>query len=257
MARIELQRPKYTARGPMVYCLRYGRPYARSRPEKVVNPRTPDQVKARGAFKLMQLTLAPIRGLFQLGYAPRAKENDRKVSGYHLALGENLREAVSWDEKGNPYVDFTRLKISRGMVSLSGMTVKRAGDLLRITHSPLVDCRYEALLVAVYNRARGVWASFQGASDFYSGQHAVELPRGWRNDSLYCYVGAGSTGDQKRQHCESQFFEVGPATTVPAAPGGKGTRRSLCLQVMTVECAEAPEGARMVFVTGEYLVRRE
>ena len=62
MVRIVLQRPKYMARGPMVYCLRYGRPYVRSRPERVCNPRTPDQVRARGAFRQMQMTLAPIRG---------------------------------------------------------------------------------------------------------------------------------------------------------------------------------------------------
>ncbi len=258
MARITLLRPKYMARGPMIYCLRYGKPHVRSRPQQVFNPRTPDQVRARSAFKLMQETLAPIRGLFSLGYALRTKANDRRVSGYHQALGENLREAVALDNDGIPYVDFTRLKISRGMVSLSGMAVKRAGDCLVISHSPLADCRYEALLVALYNRARGEWASFQGPSDFYSGLHAVQLPKGWENEPLYCYVGAGSSGDQKRQHCESQFFEIEPASATATTSGGKITLKKHCLKASLVEYSEAPEGVRVVLTAqGAYEVRRE
>ena len=56
--------------------------------------------------------------------------------------GENFREGVALGKDGLPYVDFTRLKISRGMVSLSGMAVKRTGVRLIITHSPRMDCRY-------------------------------------------------------------------------------------------------------------------
>ena len=58
--------------------------------------------------------------------------------------GEKIREAVALDRDGLPYVDFTRQKISRGMVRLSGMAVKRTGVRLIITHSPRMDCRYGA-----------------------------------------------------------------------------------------------------------------
>lgn len=263
MARIVLLRPKYVSRGEMIYYIRHDKGYLRQRPDRVHNPRTAAQVASRSAFKLMQDTLAPIRGLFSLGYAPAYKDNERKVSSYHLALGENIANAVKHDGDGVPYVDYSLLKISRGMDSLAGMRVVRSGDALTISHAPLVDARYDALLVAVYSVEKRMWVTFNSASDFHSGHHRVLLPKGWQKDTLHCYVGAGALGEQKRQHCNSQHFKLEPivasGTTRPVppppTPGGKHGRYYPPLQADTPMEALAPEGARMVFSRGVYRLR--
>lgn len=260
MKPLQVQRPRRNPNPEFVFYRRGGQAYLRMKAINPHNPRTQPQVRVRSAFRLMQETIAPIRGLFVQGFEAGARENGRRVSPYHMALGENLREAIATDAQGIPYVDYRRLKISRGMHSLSNMRVERRGSRLLISHAPLLDARYECLLVAVYSRERGEWVLFQGAADFRGAHHEVEIPVAWVNDSLHLYVGAGSEKAGKRYHCESQhFFLEAPAvqpvptpTPSPHMPGGS----SILLKPIAQSVALAPEGATVVRTRGRYVLRR-
>lgn len=218
MKPLRVQKPLRSPNPEFVFYRRGEEAYLRAKAVDPQNPRTPAQVQVRSAFRLMQRVLDPLRSLFPWGFAPGEKENGRRVSSYHMALGENIREAIVMDGQGVPRVDYSRLKISRGMASLSGMRVERRGCSLVITHTPLRDARYARLLVAVYSAEREQWCLFNEGVDFSLGQHVVQLPEGWEGHGLHVYVGAGSEKSGRRYHCESRHFEVPPLAKVTPPP---------------------------------------
>ncbi|MBE0637418.1 MAG: hypothetical protein IH598_02755 [Bacteroidales bacterium] len=172
--------------GNVVGCLRYGKYYLRTLPEKVNQPNTPKQMAQRMRFRLVQEHLAPYREFLRIGFGGFATGR----SAYSAALSHNLRQAITGDYP-NLSVDPAKVLLSHGSLPDAQLAslVAEESSLLFLWQPADENNPGDRVITIAFCKAfmQAVWKFSQTKRE--DGEPRVELPAGWRNNDVSGYIG--------------------------------------------------------------------
>lgn len=171
--------------GNVVGCLRHGKYYLRTLPEKVNQPDTPKQMAQRMRFRLVQEYLAPFSEFLRIGFGGFAAGR----SAYSAALSYNLKQAVAGDYP-DLTVDPARVLLSQGLLlapQAPSLTVE--DGRLRLGWQPVADGNPgDSVITLAFCPAlrHAVW-TFNTAKR-KDGVAWMELATGWQNHEVTGYI---------------------------------------------------------------------
>jgi hypothetical protein len=146
--------------GNLVFFRRLGKTYARTRPARFRDRKSPGQLAQRKKMQAVNRFLKPFSALIRLTFTPEAAGR----TALHAAQSYNLRNAFA-GEYPNLYIDFSKVLLSRGPLPLPAhVSVMARPDGLLIEwqngHEAAGRRSYDTLVVMAWSETAG-WGVFK------------------------------------------------------------------------------------------------
>lgn len=175
--------------GNVVSCLRHGKYYLRTLPEKVHHPNTEKQMAQRMRFTLVQQFLKPLNKFIRIGFGAFAEGR----SAYNAAMSYNLEHALTGSYPSLS-IDFAAARVSRGILpGVASATMQQSSS-----NSITVVWENQASVpgakdndiaaVLLFDLSGKYVASYMNAGKRSAGQANVILPETLGNKKLYGYL---------------------------------------------------------------------
>ena len=171
--------------GNLIYSSWKGKPYVKTRPDKVKNPRTKGQTASRSAFAVVQSLIGGVSSFVRDGFAAKAIG----MSAYNAAISYNLLHAVD-KSSGRAELVFPALLFSTGLYSgLTNIQMQsfESGKLKITWESGEGSAKDIVGLVAVnepLNRSQS-FSSFARREEQLS---IITFPDDWKGQNIHIYV---------------------------------------------------------------------
>ena len=175
--------------GNVVSCLRHGKYYLRTLPEKVNHPNTEKQLAQRMRFSLVQQFLKPICKFIHLGFGAYAEGR----SAYNAAMSYNLEHALTGSYPSLS-IDFARARVSHGnLPGALNATIQQAGtNGATVTWENVTGAKgardTDLAVVLLFDPTTKYVASFMSAGKRAEGQAHIILPETSGSKKLYGYL---------------------------------------------------------------------
>ena len=188
-----------------------GTAYMRGRAQHIKNPRTAGQIYQRNAMKAIALALRPIASTLSLTFAKSAG----KMSGYNKAVSVNYHEAIV-NQDGQPVVDFSKLILSKGTLSLFKHLYIDDMDyngkyyvstILDAGEEPENYPEFDGLIFFIYDLTDGVWFSGVIKEHYHVGD-TLEFSGGMPLKQDNEYLGFGCTYDPATDQVSNPIADV-------------------------------------------------
>ncbi|PID90627.1 MAG: hypothetical protein CSA97_01990 [Bacteroidetes bacterium] len=194
MAKIVPVRPKWMRREAVVVYVSDDQMRARSRAEKINNPRTEAQQLNRQKFAVAANFLRQMQCMVSVGFRPEyTARNGRKCGAYHVAQGALMRSGMRLEVNpadGKPQwcIDYPRVRLAQGQgMEDYPMSVARRGRVLTLVFPRGLPRGVGRLRVAVHcpgvNATCHVDAARLGAGEGLQ----ITVPEGFVGQDLHCY----------------------------------------------------------------------
>ncbi|MEX1136276.1 MAG: DUF6266 family protein [Balneolales bacterium] len=196
--------------GNVVLSSRNGKPYIKSKPDKVKNPQTPKQQAARMKLSLLSEMLGTFKPFIRAGFA----NVPAGLSTRDVAYSANSKRIFN-GEYPNIEIDFSSFLVSSGSLepaneasaALNGQVLAFTWDPNSNTGKPFSN--HDIAMVLVYDAKDDFVVYSLRATERRTGQFNFEIPPGMASSSetlhtWICFVSADG-----RQSSESTYLAVG------------------------------------------------
>ncbi|MEX0686941.1 MAG: DUF6266 family protein [Balneolales bacterium] len=195
--------------GNVILSHRNGKPYIRSKPDKIHNPQTPRQLASRKKLSLMSAMLSTFKPFIRAGFT----ELPKGLSTRDVAYSANSKRVFT-GEYPDINIDYSKVLVSGGtLTSASGAGVALDGNILKFTWDsvpqpgkPSGD--HDMAMVLVYHdKIDSVEYSLR-AAERRSGQFELEIPQNMASlpDSLHTWI--SFTSADGRRTSDSEYLQV-------------------------------------------------
>ena len=190
--------------GKFVYSSWKGKPYVRSLPEHVSNPKTQGQLEQRAKFKTMIRFLQPLTLFLRVGFYKKTST----MSPFNSAMSYNYKNALAGSYPDYS-IDYSKVLVSHGL--LPGAVNPEA----RLTPAGEIEFTWEnnsiaigamsddKVLLVVYNSDKQEVVTIMGGNLRSGGSQMVVVPSTFAGNEVYCYI--AFQNDYKSVVSDSQF----------------------------------------------------
>jgi hypothetical protein len=174
--------------GPVIGSSWKGKPYMKTRPEKVANPRSEKQLDHRGKFTAAIQFLRPLKNFLRAGFVEMAMDK----TAYNAAMSYIYHHAVR-GVYPDFEIDYPRVLVSQGTLAGAWNPEVAASDgqvhfswQNNADNMQVMDS--DKALLLVYSPALQKAVSIVGGNTRDSGSQSVPLPEVFIGDTLHCYL---------------------------------------------------------------------
>lgn len=177
--------------GNVVGAVRQGRTVMRIYQPQVANPRTQNQLQARGVFSLLTSTLSKFTPILKLGF--RDLDGYKTGNYYSAAVGYNAKRDVVTGSYPSQQIDLTKLKIAQGSVDNPYTPQATAdGTTLNITWADNTGMGNanadDEVIVAAYNADKDSIVYNNNAGTRTERNCELACPAAWTGDIVNVYL---------------------------------------------------------------------
>ncbi len=205
MAIITPVRPKWMRREAVVVYAAQKQLRARSRAERIHNPRTVAQQANRQKMGVASQFLRGMQAMASRGFSRQQKYNGREVGAYHVALGALLREGMQRSPEGW-LVDYPRVRLAEGRsLKQYPLQASRQGGALHLHFPGGLPRGVRAIRLALYCPRTGRVLHYT-LTNIQAGKGVameLSLPKWARGPALHLWWMAQGKGDIR---WESQYL---------------------------------------------------
>lgn len=183
--------------GNVIISSRYGKEYVKSAPDKVMNPKTKEQVKQRSKFSVTMAFLKTITPFVRVGFQS-ASENRRTPTN---AASSYIMKNAFTNDAGNLGLDYSKVLVSMGDLDTSEIiNIEFNGRELTVYWDAnfMVTAKdNDQVMLLVHNSNLGESVFDIGAGKRSHGSAKIVLPNDWKNQDNHIYLAFRSADGKK------------------------------------------------------------